>query len=294
MSGTSDSDIAVDAPLPWSPQTPPPKAVGAGLWGWLRLGLRAPALALVIGGGLIVALALRLIERPLCGLSRPVTPWITVVVSRMVLVILGLRLQRQGRAMVGQGAIVANHVSWLDIFVLNAMQPVYFIAKSEVARWPGIGFLARVTGTLFITRKGSEALRQKTILEARLRAGHRLLFFPEGTSTDGLRVLPFKTTLFAAFFADGLAQILSVQPASVAYFAPQGRDARFYGWWGDMGFAPHLIGCLMAPGGAVRVILHPPHAVADHAGRKALAAACEADVRGGLWNALSQSPPTAL
>ena len=67
-------------------------------------------------------------------------------------------------------------------------------------------------------------------VEARIRAGHHLLFFPEGTSTDGTRVLPFKTTLFQAFYADGLDKVMQIQPVTVIYRAPRGRSPRFYGW----------------------------------------------------------------
>ena len=118
--------------------------------------------------------------------------------------ILGIRLQVTGRPMAERGAVVANHASWLDIFVLNAVSRVYFVSKAEVAGWAGIGWLARATGTVFIARKGTEAKEQQALFEARLRAGHRLLFFPEGTSTDSLRVLPFKSTLFAAFYTHGM------------------------------------------------------------------------------------------
>ena len=253
----------------------------AGVRGWLRVGVRGGALALVAYGGLLLLLLVRLIERPLCGMNRPVTPHITQGVCRMALGILGLRLVVSGAPMRGPGAVVANHASWLDIFVLNAVDRVYFVSKAEVAGWPGIGWLARATGTVFITRKGTEAKAQQAVFEARLRAGHRLLFFPEGTSTDSARVLPFKSTLFAAFFLDGLDRILQVQPVTVIYHAPPDRDPRFYGWWGEMAFGPHLLAVLAAPRrGRVEVVLHPPVAVAGQADRKALAATCEAAVRG--------------
>ena len=171
----------------------------------------------------------RLIERPLCGQARPVTPFLTQFVSRMAFPILGLRLETTGEPMLQKGAVVANHASWLDIFALNAVQRVYFVSKSEVAGWPGIGWLARATGTVFIARKGTEAKRQQGVFEDRLRAGHKLMFFPEGTSTDAVRVLPFKSTLFAAFYTHGLDRILFVQPVTVIYHAPPGEDPRFYG-----------------------------------------------------------------
>ena len=160
----------------------------------------------------MLLLALRLIEWPLFGTARPVTPFITQLVCRLAFPILGLGLTTRGAPMRQKGAVVANHASWLDIFALNAVQRGYFVAKSEVGGWAGIGWLARATGTVFIARKGTEAKRQQALFEQRLRAGHKLIFFPEGTSTDTVRVLPFKSTLFAAFYTHGLDHILHIQP----------------------------------------------------------------------------------
>jgi 1-acyl-sn-glycerol-3-phosphate acyltransferase len=174
------------------------------------------------------------------------------------------------------GAVVANHSSWLDIFSLNARKRIYFVSKSEVAGWPGIGWLARATGTLFIERNPAKAREQTAIFEERLLAGHKLLFFPEGTSTDGLQVLPFKTTLFASFFSPQLKDVLWVQPVTVVYTAPQDQSPRYYGWWGDMEFAPHLLKTLTAlRQGGVTVTYHAPLKVSDFPDRKALAKAAE-------------------
>lgn len=260
---------------------PPPLRIGP--LGWLRAGLRGAVLAAVVFGGLALLLLLRLAERPLFGLRRPVTPWITVGVCRAALAVLGLRYRRQGLMLRGRGAIVANHVSWLDIFALNAGGPVYFVSKSEVAGWPGIGWLARATGTLFIRRDAREARAQTLLFEARLRAGHRLCFFPEGTSSDGQRLLPFKPTLLASFFAQGLAEVLQIQPATLVYRAPAGADPRFYGWWGAMEFGPHLLKVLAAPRqGRIAVVYHPPLKVEDYPGRKELARDLETAVAGAL------------
>lgn len=251
-----------------------------GFGGWTRVILRGGVLGGVTFGGLAILMLLRLIERPLFGNRRPVTPHITQFVCRCAFWIMGIGLRIQGRPMQQRGAVVANHASWLDIFALNAAQRVYFVSKSEVERWPGIGWLARATGTVFIARKSAEAKLQQGVFEARLREGHRLLFFPEGTSTDTLRVLPFKPTLFAAFYTHGMEHVMHIQPVTVIYHAPNGADARFYGWWGDMDFASHLKRVLAAPHhGSVDVILHDALAVDDFANRKALAAACEAVIR---------------
>ena len=265
MTGWREARVA-----PWRP----------GPAGWLLVVLRGTVIGVVTYGCLAVLLLVRLIEAPLFAPRRPVTPWITLGVCRTALLVMGLRLVRRGLPMTGEGAIVANHSSWLDIFVLNACDRIYFVSKSEVAGWAGIGWLARATGTLFIARKGSEALAQAALFQTRLHAQHRLLFFPEGTSTDAIRVVPFKSTLFAAFFAEALRDRLRIQPVSVVYHAPPGQDPRFYGWWGEMSFAPHFLRMLAtARHGHVEVNFHDPVAVAAFPDRKALAAHCEAVIR---------------
>ena len=272
----------------WHSPDPPPPTPPRGAVGWARILLRGALVGGVTFGGLGLLLLLRLVERPVFGLRRPVTPWITVAVCRIALRGLGLRVRVTGTPLRGRGGMVANHVSWLDIYVLNAQAPLYFVSKAEVARWPGIGWLARATGTVFVTRTARDAADQALLLEARLRAGHRLLVFPEGTSTDGLRVLPFKPTLFAAFFRDGLPDLLQVQPVTLRYHAPRSEDPRFHAWWGDMDFAGHLLKVLAAPrGGRVDVIFHPPRRIADFPDRKALAAQCTDAVRSGHVRARS-------
>ena len=264
-----------------APPEPAPVPIGAA--GYLRAGLRGGALLTVITACLLLLLALRLVERPIWGRRRPMTPYITVFVCRTALAILGIGYTRRGERMDQRGAVVANHSSWLDIFTLNAGKRLYFVSKAEVKGWPGIGLLAQVTGTVFINRDRREARLQQQIFEDRLLAGHKLLFFPEGTSTDGCVVLPFKSTLFQAFFAENLRHNLHVQPVTVCYSAPEGADPRFYGWWGDMTFGGHLMKVLAAPRqGRVEVIYHPPVRVDDFPNRKSLAAHCEETVRSAM------------
>ncbi len=248
--------------------------------GWLRVAWRGALLGLLTYGGLLLLLAVRLVERPLFGEARPWTPHITQCVCQAAFGILRIGYVVRGQPMTAPGAMVANHSSWLDIFALNAAARIYFVAKSEVSGWAGIGWLARATGTVFIARKGAEAKRQQAMFEARLRAGHPLLFFPEGTSTDGLRVLPFKSTLFAAFFTVDVPTPLQMQPVTVIYHAPDVADARHYGWWGDMAFGPHLLTVLAdARPGRVELIFHPPVPVRVFPDRKSLAAHCERVIR---------------
>lgn len=264
---------------PWDASAHPARGQ-FGVMGWLRVILRGAVLAVLVFGGLAVLLLCRLIERPLFGMRRPVTPYITQFVCRTAFVVLGITLRVTGTPMQGRGAVVANHSSWLDIFTLNASKRIYFVSKSEVARWPGIGWLARATGTVFIERNPARAKLQTELFQQRLLAGHKLLFFPEGTSTDGHQVLPFKTTLFQSFFAEGLRDQIAVQPVAVRYLAPEGADPRFYGWWGDMDFGPHLLATLApARQGRIDVIYGTPLKVSDYPNRKALALACEHAVR---------------
>nr|WP_319948185.1 lysophospholipid acyltransferase family protein [uncultured Shimia sp.] len=268
MTGWSDQDYPSHTPI--------------GLGGWFRVVLRGGLLGGLVFGGLILLLLIRLIEKPIFGLRRPWTPWLTQFVCRTAFVILQIKFTASGSLMTERGAVVANHSSWLDIFALNARKRIYFVSKSEVASWPGIGWLAKATGTVFIKRDPKEARAQKQVFEARLLAGHKLLFFPEGTSTDATRVLPFKPTLFAAFFSDDLRDDMYIQPVTVMYHAPKDQDPRFYGWWGDMDFGPHLLVTLAAcTQGQVELVYHTPVAVRDFANRKELAAYCETVVRGG-------------
>jgi 1-acyl-sn-glycerol-3-phosphate acyltransferase len=266
----------------WSGDGDYPEDKKIGPMGWLRVVLRGLVLGTLVFGCLGILLLVRLIEKPIHGVHRPWTPWITQFVCRNAFRILGIPFSSRGTLMKARGAVVANHSSWLDIFALNARKRIYFVSKAEVANWPGIGWLAKATGTVFINRDRREAAKQKQVFEERLLAGHKLLFFPEGTSTDAIRVLPFKTTLFAAFFTEELREKLWVQPVTVLYHAPDGADTRFYGWWGDMDFGGHLLKVLASgKQGRIELIYHAPVKVSDFPDRKTLAAHCEAEVRGG-------------
>ena len=101
----------------------------------------------------------------------------------------------------------------------------FLVSKAEVRDWPGIGFIGRAIGTMFIDRRPAEAKRQEAELHARLARGDRMAIFPEGTSTDGLRVLPFKSSLFGVFFAPELKDRLFVQPVTIRYRPAPGLPA---------------------------------------------------------------------
>ena len=259
---------------------------------WLRVIRRGVPGILVITVCLVILLLVRLIERPLFGQRRPITPYITCFVCRSVLWLIGFPYEIKGRPMRHPGAVVANHASWLDIFTLNAPQRIYFVSKSEVAGWPGIGTLAKATGTVFIARERREAKLQQDLFERRLGAGHKLLFFPEGTSTDANRILPFKTTLFQAFFSDALRDQSYVQPITVNYHAPEGEDPRYYGWCGDMDLIPNVLHVLSTPKqGRIELVFHKPKPVNSFENRKVLALDLEESTRAAHFSENPVSKP---
>ena len=211
--------------------------------------------------------------------------------------ILGFRVERRGRRSRAHPTLYAcNHVSYFDIMILGSLIPASFVAKAEVGRWPFFGWLARLQQTVFVARRGREAGSHLDELRARLEAGDDLILFPEGTSSDGNRVLPFKSTLFAAAEKPVRGQPLCVQPVSIAYTrldgVPMGRYLRpFFAWFGDMELAGHLWHAAGLGRATVLVEFHKTVTVAEFGSRKALSAHCETAVSRGLANALAGRRP---
>lgn len=271
--------------LTWEPDEPLRlRPVGAA--GGVRAVSRGAPLVLLLALGLLLLLLLRLLERPLHGQRRPWTPWITVAVCRGALRLLGLRVGRRGPRLVRRGAVVANHSSWLDILALGSLGPLVFVSKAEVAGWPGIGWLARATGTIFVRRdRRGDVGRQVAQVRERIERGELVCLFPEGTSSDGRRVLPFKPALLAALPPEAL-----VQAVSLAWEAPEDEDPRFYGWFGGAAFGSHAWAVLGARRhGGVTMRRHAPLVAGTN--RKALAREAEGLVRDALR--VSSSPRRA-
>ena len=186
----------------------------------LRLVLRAAWSALALLVLFAVFLPLRgidLVTARIAGRSATrLGPAIVRLWAAQALPTLGLSFVQHGRPMERGGAFVANHSSWLDIVALQRAAAPFLVSKAEVRDWPGIGLVGRAIGTMFIDRRPAEAKRQEAELFARLARGDRMAIFPEGTSTDGLRVLPFKSALFGVFFAPELQGAIAVQPVTIA------------------------------------------------------------------------------
>lgn len=217
--------------------------------------------------------------------------------------LLQARVEVRGTPVEGTPCLIAsNHCSWLDIVVLSAVRPLSFISKQEVGSWPMFGQLARLQRTIFVDRdRRSATAKFKTQIQERLKAGDTLVLFPEGTSTDGNRVLGFKSALMGAAdvtYVDvdtGAQAHVPVQPVTVAYTGlhglPLGRHERpVFTWYGDMDLAPHLWEALKRGPLDVVIEFHPPMTIDTAGNRKALAMQCEDAVRDGLVGALAGRP----
>ncbi|MGF1608127.1 MAG: lysophospholipid acyltransferase family protein [Kiloniellales bacterium] len=211
--------------------------------------------------------------------------------------ILGIQVERRGRrSRVMPTLYVSNHTSYLDITVLGSLIPGSFVAKAEVARWPLFGWLAKLQRTVFIERRASRTGDHRSAITERLEQGDNLILFPEGTSDDGNRVLPFKSGLLAAAACEPQGQPLTVQPVTIGYTRldglPLGRHLRpLFAWYGDMDMAPHLWQLAGLGRLTVAVQFHPPVRLADFASRKALSEHCYRQVSAGLSRALAGRPP---
>ena len=202
--------------------------------------------------------------------------------------LLGLRVRQIGAPSDGRPVLfAANHVSYLDITVLGSLLPASFIAKREVRRWPLFGWLARLQRSVFIDRQVRSTAHQRDSIADRLARKEALILFPEGTSGDGNRILPFKSALFSVARGG-----VPVQPVSVAYTRldgmPIGRRLRpLFAWYGSMAMAPHLWRVLGLGKVEVVVEFHRLTTLDECGSRKALARYCEERVAAGMAGALA-------
>jgi 1-acyl-sn-glycerol-3-phosphate acyltransferase len=187
---------------------------------------------------------------------------------------------------------VSNHTSYIDITVFGALIPGSFVAKAEVAKWPLYGWLAKLQRTVFVDRKRNTAHLQRDQLQQRLAAGDNLILFPEGTSNDGNRVLPFRSALLSVAEASSPEAPLVIQPVSVAYVAlngiPMGHGLRpLVAWYGDMTLGPHLWQFSRLGKVTAVVEFHPPVDLKDAGSRKDLTRYCLTAVANGVERALT-------
>ncbi|GBR45896.1 lysophospholipid acyltransferase family protein [Gluconobacter roseus] len=205
----------------------------------------------------------------------------------------GIRSARDVREGKRPVVFVANHCSWLDIAIIGSELPVVFVAKGEVGKWPLIGTASRLGRTIFVSRNRQETGRELQDMAERLWDGDDIVLFPEGTSSDGSRVLPFLSSFFAVAKPGRLEQVglpkappVLIQPVSVVYDSleglPVGRSRRnVFSWYGDMDLAPHLWSFGQWRSMGASLMLHEPITPDDFRSRKELSQATFAAVNGG-------------
>jgi 1-acyl-sn-glycerol-3-phosphate acyltransferase len=211
------------------------------------------------------------------SLARRLPRWY----HRRCCAILGLELRVRGAPAEGQPTLfVANHVSYLDIVALSTLADLSFVAKREVASWPFFGWLARLQRTVFVGRDRRRVDDERDSLATALADGRALVLFAEGTSHDGTRLKPFKSSLLAVAELAPEGRPLTVQPVTIAYTRvdgmPIGRHLRpFYAWFGDMELASHLWRVLGIGRVTIEIEFHEPVTFARFGSRKALTRYCE-------------------
>ncbi|MCU0820223.1 MAG: 1-acyl-sn-glycerol-3-phosphate acyltransferase [Beijerinckiaceae bacterium] len=250
------------------------------LRGRLKLGLRLVALAPAFAIGLPAQwVALKL--------GSPLTRHMPVIFHRYLCFVLGVRVIREGKLDPRRPLmIVSNHVSWLDIVIISSLFPVSFIAKSEVGTWPVVRNLARLQRSIFVEReRRAKTAAVNAAIAERIGQGDAMVLFAEGTTSDGLRILPFRSALLgAAQAATAEAGEAVLQPLSIRYTHRGGlpiarAEMAEIAWYGDMDLGPHLAALLAGPGITVRVSLPDALPVSASPNRKETAKELETRVR---------------
>lgn len=227
--------------------------------------------------------------------------WFSLIFCKFACRALGIKVIVEGAPPADRPALlISNHVSWTDIIGLGSITPVCFLARHDVAQWPGLGILARLYGTLFVERG---RLRQIPSVNAamadRMAAGDLVTLFPEATTGDGTRLRSFHAVHIAAA-RDLLASsdkydCIAVAPAAIAYShrcgIPLGRaEKSTVAWYGDSDFAPHLLDLLRFGGVECRISFLSPLLFTRSSDRKATARAARASIREVLTRMQSENP----
>ena len=279
----------------WSAFVPPRRA----LFVQLRVIRR---LALIV----VWTLACFPVQFVLLVLPGRLNAWFARVYWSGICRILGVRIRVIGEPAerLGEGRPVvytSAHSSWLDVPVLGATLDANFIAKEEVGKWPVISWIARLGRTVYVRRKRTSTVRERDEMRLRLAAGDNLILFPEGTTSDGSRILPFRSAFLSIaevpVLADGRTAI--VQPVSLVYDQlaglPTGRSTRsIFAWVGDQDLASHFGRLAQERGIRATIVFHTPLDPAAFRTRKDLTEAVWRIVSDGAATLRQNLPPVQL
>jgi lyso-ornithine lipid O-acyltransferase len=233
------------------------------------------------------------------GLDLPVSLRIPQLYHRGVCRIFGLAVETRGEISAARPILFAvNHCSYFDIPALGSLLQASFVAKDEIRSWPLLGLLARMQGSVFISRRVADTRSARDEMARRLHGGTSLILFPEGTTNDGHRLLPFRSALFSLADRELSASRLQVQPVTIAYTRLNGIPIGYanrarIAWFGDMGLGRHFLQAIR--GGRITVVVHfhAPVAADRFKSRRALAGHCFEQISRGLEEALRGGPRRA-
>lgn len=201
--------------------------------------------------------------------------------ARCFLFIAGIRLTVRGELSVQRPLLlVTNHLSYADIPLLAAANMVRFLPKSEIASWPILGWMCRISGAVFINRKPESLVENSNQIRQALAKGEPVCLFPEGTTGNGIKLQPFKSSFFSLAEEAIDGQELQVQPAAIAYRRIHNLPIDMtqwphIAWYGDMTLVPHLWRFLQMAPISAEVIYLEPVALSRFANRKELSHYCQ-------------------
>ena len=257
--------------------------------------LRLTALPFVIGLAILVGAVLRCTP---AAVADSIRGRLNLRLCRGACRVLGIRVALEGKPPTDRPAmLVANHVSWTDVVALGSITPICFLARHDVAEWPGLGLLARLFGTLFVERGRKRQIpRVNAQMAERMLAGDLVALFPEATTGDGTRLKRFHAVHFAAardlLRAHPEQGSVLVAPAAIVYShrkgLPLGRNGRAeVAWYGDTDFVPHLLDLVRDGGADCRISFLEPLRYSRDSDRKAVARQASAAVRSEVAKLLS-------
>jgi len=237
---------------------------------------------------IVVSAVCVVIQLTLFWLHLPAARTFPMRYHRAVCRLIGVKVNLRGAISEARPLLlVSNHVSWLDITVIGSLVPLSFVAKKEVATWPVFGLFAKLQRSVFIDRNRRGAHAANSALAERLKGGEVMVLFAEGTSSDGNKVLPFKSAILGAAaqaVRESHLSDVAIQPMAIAYTHRYGLaigriERPFYAWYGDMDLLPHIWGVLKNGPVDVSIALGPVHGAAEVADRKELARTLEGEVK---------------
>ena len=261
--------------------------------GFIKLGLCLLYFLLFLIGCLFINLLYVFFKSPFR--KRLISKWIRIFdlcLIRLINIKVKVSAPEGAAASNGHGAfLVSNHLGYVDGLVLGSVFPLIYVSKSELRRWPVIGLMTELSGTLYIDRNRKNHIASYIELMAEvLKEGANILFFPEGTSSNGEGLQPFKS----AFFEAPLAAGAPIVPISLIYRAvdrnpvtKENRDLVY--WYGDMTFADHFFKLLLRDSVEVEVKIHPPVPLGEQQDRSLLRKRASESARNSIWEGIRQS-----